>query len=63
MGYEPLPNAKTNVFFCVWFENNRIIIHVTDTLEKEKRLGSGYTGVEFLLKMALDNPEMVRRCL
>ena len=35
-----------------------------DTLEKAKMLGSGYTGVlSRLLTMALDNPDMVRKCL
>ena len=35
-----------------------------DTLEKAKLLGNGYTGVlSRLLIMALDNPEMVRKCL
>ena len=34
------------------------------TLEKAKMLGRGYTGVlSRLLTMALDNPEMVRKCL
>ena len=35
-----------------------------DTLEKAKMLGRGYTGVlSRLLTMALDNPDMVRKCL
>lgn len=35
-----------------------------ETLEKAKMLGHGYTGVlSRLLTMALDNPEMVRKCL
>ena len=35
-----------------------------DTLEKAKLLGRGYTGVlSRLLTMALDNPDMVRKCL
>jgi len=35
-----------------------------ETLEKAKMLGRGYTGVlSRLLTMALDNPDMVRKCL
>lgn len=35
-----------------------------ETMEKAKMLGRGYTGVlSRLLTMALDNPEMVRKCL
>lgn len=35
-----------------------------DTLEKARKLGRGYTGVlSRLLTLALDNPDMVRKCL
>jgi len=50
-------------FFAFGLKKSDYYMTITDTLEKAKRLGSGYTGAEFLLKMALDNPEMVRRCL
>ncbi len=42
-----------------------IALHVTpDTFEKAKKLGDKYPSIlSRLLDMALDNPEMVRRCL
>lgn len=46
-------------------QSKTIALHVTpDTFEKAKKLGDEYPSIlSRLLDMALDNPEMIRRCL